>query len=249
MTGHEVFDGAHLRATLFAKGLERALFVTFLHRRDTDGVFAKPRPLAKALAAGWGHLYVQARRNDWYINDETEGLIAALSALPPRFTRRVAMGFSMGGYAALRLASAMALDEVVLISPQVSIDPARVPWDRRYLHEARGFDPVRGDLARCPAPGLRGLLLVDPSRAPDLRHARLIAGLFPGVRPVRLGFGGHPATRVLDEGGGVGAIQEALIAGALTPAHVVALHRQARRTSEFYRRKLDEAMAARRLRA
>lgn len=246
MTGERrLFDGARLRASLFADGGERGLFVTFRHRVKVDGALEPARPLARARAAGMAHLHIQTRLNDWYVNPETKALAAVLAPLARGFTRRQAMGFSMGGYGALRLAGALRLDEVVLVSPQVSIDPAIVPFDPRYRGSAAGFDPVDGDLRRHPAPGLRGLVLFDPARALDRRNAEMIVALHPGLDPCRLGFGGHPATRVLGEGLGIGALQARLIAGGLSRAEVVGLHRRARGTSGFYRRKLDAALRLR----
>lgn len=245
MSEARLFDGDRLRASLFAEGGEAGLFVTFRHRLDADGAFSEARPLQKARGAGLAHLYLQSRVNDWYVNPETAALAAALAPLARRYRQRLAMGFSMGGYAALRFAGALGLQRVVLISPQVSIDPARVPWDPRYRDSAGGFDPVAGDLARHPAPGLAGLVIFDPFRPLDARHARMIAALHPGLLPTRFGFGGHPATRVLGEGPGVGPLQARLIDGSLNREGALALHRRARRSSEFYRARLRQVLAAR----
>lgn len=240
-----LFDGSHLRASLFADGGESGLFVTFRHRLSEDGTFAEARPLAKARGAGMAHLFVQSRANDWFINPETPDLEAALEPLARRHVRRVAMGFSMGGYGALRFARVLGLQQVALISPQVSIDPGQVPWDPRYRADSQGFNPDLGDLARRAAPGLKGVLIYDPFRPLDARHAARIAALFPALHLTRYALGGHPATRVLGEGAGVGPLQARLIDGGLTRAGALALHRRARRGSQLYRTKLAQMLSAR----
>jgi hypothetical protein len=240
-----LFDGAQLRASLFAEGGESGLFVSFRHRLDQAGAFAEARPLAKARASGVAHLFIQSRLNDWYVNPETAELEVALGSLRGRHARRVAMGFSMGGYAALRFAGALGLQQVVLVSPQVSIHPAEVPWDPRYRADAGGFAPELGDLARRAMPGLRGLVIFDPFRPLDARHAARIGALFPGLSLTRFALGGHPATRVLGEGPGVGPLQARLIDGGLSRAGALALHRRARRSSQLYLSKLAQMLSAR----
>lgn len=240
-----VFDGNRLRASLFAAGGEAGLYVTFRHRVEADGDFSPARPVRHALAAGFAHLHIQSRRNDWFVNPETADLEAALAALAPAYARKRALGLSMGGYGALRFAGVLGLERAVAVSPQVSIHPAEVPWDPRYHADAGGWKAALGDLARHPAPGLTGAVLVDPSRPLDLRHARLAAGLFPGLALCRLGFGGHPAAQVLNEAVGIGRLHALLLAGEDSRARLTALHRGARRQSDRYRARLDRALAAR----
>jgi hypothetical protein len=240
-----LFDGAHLRASMFATGGESGLVVTFRHRLSEAQDFSPANPLGRARAAGMAHLYLQSRANDWFINPETRALEAALAPLARRHARRLAIGFSMGGYGALRFAGVLGFQQVLLISPQVSIDPAQVPWDPRYREDAAGFDPDLGDLARRAVPGLRGLLIFDPFRPLDARHADRIAALFPGLDRTRFALGGHPATRVLGQGAGVGPLAARLIDGGLARAEALALHRRARRSSELYRIKLAQMLSAR----
>lgn len=249
MTGREgearVFDGERLRASLFASGGERALFVTFRQWLKVPGAFGEARPVRQARAAGHAHLHIQARLNDWYVNAETHALEAALAPVTARYSVRRAMGFSMGGFGALRLAPVLGLGEVILVSPQLSVDPGLVPWDPRYRMEAAGFDPVLGRLAPLPAGSLSGCLLFDPSRPLDRRNAEGIAAMFPAIALCRLGFGGHPATQVLREGAGIGALTGLLLNGALSRPAVLALHRKARAGSENYARWRARALDAR----
>ncbi|MHA6346518.1 alpha/beta hydrolase [Roseivivax sp. CAU 1761] len=222
-----VFEGRLLRADLFPGG-GAGLFVTFRQRLDLPRGFDAPRPVRTFTEAGFAHLHCQARDNDWYVNAETASFAAALADCAAGQPRRIAMGFSMGGYAALRFAAALRLDRAVLVSPQVSIHPETVPWDRRFHAHAEGFDPVAGDLARHGRPALEGVILADPFRRADLRNAQAIRALFPGLALARLAGGGHPASAVLRAGGRFGALQRCLTAPEFDPGRLVRLHRRVR---------------------
>ncbi len=244
LTPLRIFDGAQLRATLFnPQGVK--LFVSFRQRIAEAGQFCDPAPANAFVAHRHAHLYLQSRQNDWFINDETTALESALRALVPRYRVVRAMGFSMGGYGALRFAAALGLDQVVLVSPQVSIHPAVVPWDGRYADSAAGFDPVLGDLAARAVPQVRGLLAYDPFRAQDRSHARAIAELFPKLHLCALAGGGHPATEILHQGGIFGRVQLRLRQNRLDRRWLVQEHRRLRSESTVYWSRLSEYAAGR----
>lgn len=230
-----VFDGAYLRASLFNPGQSR-LFVSFRQRSAAAGQFSAAGPVKTFTRAGFSHLYLQSRMNDWYINPETDAFEAALAAFCAGYDQAAAMGFSMGGYAALRFARALNLARLIAVSPQISISPEHVPFDRRYHKYADGFDPDRGRLEQRGHP-VEGAVLADPFRPADMVHAEMIQMVFPGLAIARLAGGGHPATQVLRAGGGFAALQQLLLrgsAGAQAAQCAVALHRPARQSSPLY---------------
>ena len=243
MTPHRVFDGDLLRADLFNAQAPR-LFVTFRQRVDDAGLFSGANPVKSFVRHGFAHLHLQSKYNDWYINDETDALDAALAALGKSYHGSLAMGFPMGGYAALRFAKALGVRDVMLISAQVSIHPDVVPWDRRYREDAGAFDRTRGDLGLHGDQSLRGLTIYDPFRPKDRRNARAIHDLFPSVLPCRFVGGGHPATQVLRMMAGLGGLQTGLRKGALTRKRAVDLHRSVRSGSPLYWRRLAKAAVA-----
>ncbi len=239
-----LFDGAHLRAHLWP-GRSGVLVATFDFRSRRDS-FAEPSASLQIARAGHAQLAIGSRCNDWFINPDTEALEPVLARVAAAHHTVRALGWSMGGYGAFRFAAALRAQTVVAVSPQVSIAPALVPWDRRYRDEAEGFDDALGDLAPRALPGLAGLILVDPFLRHDIRHAAMLQALFPGVAIARLGFGGHPATRVLRETGRAGAVQRA---GFIDPPHratVLAAHRAGRRASSGYWTRLAARAGARR---
>lgn len=236
MKSDRVFDGGLIRAELFNPDGAQ-LFVSFRQRLGEPGSFDTPRPVRSFTSQGMAHLHLQARWNDWYINGETEALETALRALTARFDRVVAMGFSMGGYAALRFAAALRLDQLIAVSPQYSIARDHVPFDRRYRDCAGGFVPDLGDLAPRGTP-VGGVILADPFRPLDLRNAELICAAFPGLRIARLAGGGHPASRVIREGGRFAKLQAQLTKPRVPLRRITMIHRNSRRDSPRYWRHL-----------
>lgn len=238
-TAQIVFDGDRLRATLF-NGDAQKVIVTFRQRITPDGAFDVPKPVQRFVGQGYAHLHLQSRLNDWYVNPETEAFEENLSTVTAPYRRVVGTGFSMGGYAALRFSKALRLQHVILVSPQISIAPSLVQWDRRYRDCAAGFDPALGDVACRSRRGMKGVVLIDPFRPLDRRHSTLICQAFPRLEVCRLGCGGHPATRVVGESGGFGRVQAQLLNGQVDSDKIRQIHRNGRRGSPTYWRHLSE---------
>lgn len=248
MTLRTVFDGDHLRASLAAApdGATGKLMVTFDFRQVGKTDFAPANVSASFAKAGFAQLSIKTRANDWFINPDTRTLDSALANLATGFDEVRCLGYSMGGYGAFRFAGALRAKSVVAVSPQVSIHPDEVPFDRRYRAESRGFDLIEGSLSARGIDDLTGLVLYDPFVRPDGIHAKRLAALFPRLCFARLGFGGHPATRVLRASGKAWTVQKAALDPQSGRTTVLQAHRQGRRTTEPYWRKLaDYAMSDR----
>lgn len=229
-----VFDGDLLRARVWWPGpAATTLYVTFRQRTRDPGTFSDFRAVRQALALGSAHLHVQSRWNDWYLNAETAALEAALRRLRTCFDSARALGFSMGGYAALRFAGALALDQALVISPQFTLDHHTLPEDRRYA-EAGGFDARLGDLRVHARSDLTGVVVFDPFRRLDRLHANLISATMPGMALAPFCFGGHPATLAVGEVGGFGAVQRLSLCAPLSAQELVRLHRDLRARSRRY---------------
>lgn len=237
MKPHLLFDGTQLRATLF-RPRRRKLFVSFRQRVGHAGACDEAQPVMGFTRRGYAHLHIQSRDNDWFINGETEAFESVLQQFSARFDEVVAMGFSMGGYGALRFARVLHLSRVMAISPQVSIDPALVPFDRRYRAEARGWDTDLGDMTT-RGTAVQGVVLVDPFKPLDLGHGRMVCEIFPNLHLVKLPCGGHPATRTIRQGGRFDWLKTALAEDTLNPRDITRAHRDVRRKSESYWRHLS----------
>jgi len=226
-----VFGGDLLRARLWVPDRPTtALYVTFRQWLPDPGRFSDRGPVRRALTAGLAHLHIQTRWNDWFLNPETIGLEAALKAARGRFMTARALGFSMGGYAALRFSRVLRLNQVLLISPQVSL---RVPGEDRYP-EAAGFDAGAGELATHARPDLKGVVAFDPFHRLDSLHARRITALLPGIAAAPLAFGGHPGSLAITSAAGFPALQRLSLSPRLRPQDVQRLHRDLRPTSARY---------------
>lgn len=229
-----VFDGAHLRARLWLPDRPTtALYVSFRQWVDEPGSFTETGRVQRALAAGLAHLHIQSRWNDWFVNPDTAALTLALKSTRARFMTARALGFSMGGYGALRFSRALRLNQALLISPQVSLDPKVAPWEDRYP-EAQGFDPALGDLATHARKDLNGVIVFDPFHRLDRLHARAIMALLPGIVPAPLVFGGHPGTLVLKGANRFPMLQRLSFSSRLQARDIVRLHRSLRASSPRY---------------
>lgn len=229
-----LFDGALLRARLTRPpDAGPVLYVTFRQRMEEPGAFSDDPPVRKALLRGMTHLHLQTRWNDWYLNAETQALEAALRQLRAGFAEARAVGYSMGGYAALRLARALDLTQALVISPQFTLDRRLIPQERRYAEAAR-YDAALGDLARHGKPGLTGAIVYDPSHRLDRLHARRIAELMPRMAPAPCMFGGHPATQAIRAANGFPAFQALGLDGDLSATAITRLHRSLRAGSSRY---------------
>lgn len=234
LRARRVFDGDRLRAELWLpKTPATTLYVTFRQRVPDPGRFADDIPVRRALNEGLAHLRIQSRWNDWFLNAETPALEAALADLRSGYVAALALGYSMGGFGALRLARALGLDQVILVSPQFTLDRAILPAEKRYP-EGKDFDGRLGNLAVHGKPDLAGLVLFDPFRRLDRMHADLITRAMPAIGRAPLSFGGHPATNALGQAGGFRALQAISLAPGATAREVVGLHRRLRAGSPRY---------------
>jgi hypothetical protein len=240
-----LFDGRHLRAVLLP-GVKDRLIVTLDYRLIGRAEFTADTHSSTFARGGFAQLSIKTRTNDWFINPDTAELEQALARVGEGYRHVGMLGYSMGGYGALRFARALQAKTAVLVSPQFSINPDVVPFEERYPIEGLRFDPLRGDLSRSPAPALRGLIVIDPFVRPDLCHARLIRQHFPGLALARLSFGGHPAIRVIRGAGKLWTIHRE--ASSLLPERRLLCqeHRAARREAAGYWRRLAAWAANRR---
>lgn len=237
--GELVFSDARLRATLHGGDADK-LIVTFDNRKLGKTAFEPRDPARNFLNAGYAQLHIETKANDWFVNASTPELETALSSLKGRFGQIKAIGFSMGGYGALRFSGALGIAGVALVSPQISIDRSLVPFETRYKREARRFDARIGALDGAN-PDLGGLICYDPFHALDRAHAGLITAAFPNIRRVPMALGQHPATNILRELKAIGRVQKQLVQGFDAPA-LKADHRDAcRATALYWTRLADKA--------
>lgn len=152
---------------------------------------------------------VATTADDWYPRDVMAALLPAIRAAARPVI--ATYGFRMGGYAALKYASALGARGALALSAQYSIDPADGTAGERVVAH---FDPLRhGGMRIAPGDYPDGaVLLWDPVSRADDRHAQAIARL-SGIRPVKLRLAGQAAPAIFSETGRLVPVAEALLAG------------------------------------
>ncbi|SEQ62376.1 hypothetical protein SAMN05428995_105337 [Loktanella sp. DSM 29012] len=245
MTVTRLFSGTHLRADLMQTGAAD-LIVTFDWRVIGRRGFTDMTPNQRFLDAGYDQLMIATSANDWFINRDTTALERALDGVSAQYDAVLGIGFSMGGYGAVRFSRTLGIQRIVAVSPQVSISHAHAPFEWRYREEAAGFDPALGDLTQRADPDLTGHLLLDPLNGADLAHGRALQVHCPGLRLVRLTGAGHPASGLLRAVKRAGRIPGLLLDPEDGLRPLLQDHRTARRGQPDYWARLAAALDVRR---
>ncbi len=219
----------------FSKGGDKngdVLFVTFENRasvRTSDDRL--PWGFSFLKDAGYAVLGVKAKRADWYRDAELSTLFASADfhAFANSYRRVIFYGGSMGGTGALMLATPGST--VLVISPQVTLDPMLSSWETRY-DEARAFDWSGDHQAVAGAARASAVyVLYDPFDRLDCKHVALLPRAT--LHHLRLPFLGHGVPRwILD----TGLLKDLVLMVAdanLTPAAWNKLARRRRNTPDY----------------
>lgn len=239
--GTEIFSGNHLRAVCYWPD-RPALTARFDHWRMQRDGFPMDRPGGNFETSGTACLTIESAQNDWFLNPDLPDLCAALRRFTARYAHVNAIGFSMGGYGALRLAQALHLTQAILISPQISIRPEIAPYENRYLKEAAQIDATADVLPDHP---LGGALLYDPTIPQDLAHKSAICQKFTGITPIPCWYGGHPASQSLVEGRQFGGLLQELFRHPMRPGAILRLQKRARENSPRYVKAMQDTLTRR----
>jgi len=159
-------------------------FAALTHRPQGDWIWAGP-PIEKLDLDAVGFI---GKRENWYPAASMRAAAPAVRALLR--PQAVGYGYSMGGYAVLKYGRLLGLTHGLAVSPQVSIDRAEVPWERRFQ---RFRDPAlhAGMITRPgEAPPIM-LVAGDPGWELDGLHLR--TAMTQGARLVALPFMRHAA--------------------------------------------------------
>ncbi len=194
-----------------------------------------------------GHdaVHVVSADNAWYQHPDMGPACEAIRAAARGRSRVVTYGSSMGGYAALRFAEAVGAAAAVAISPQFSIDPARVPFETRWTEYADGlrFLWEQDEGGPADAPSLKTAYVIYDPTEDDRRHVELLSRRYPVV-PFTLPYAGHPAGTFLAEAQLLAPSVLAMIEGVFDPETLRAQVRAARRRSGKYHFILSERQPA-----
>lgn len=175
--------------------------------------------------------HLLSRDNDWFQYPRLPDALAAMRAAAAGAGSVLAYGSSMGAYAAVRFADAVGATAALALSPQYSIDPAKVPFERRWGQDQRRVRALPGldGPVRCR---IRPVVAYDPCGM-DRPHADLIARDTP-IQRLRLPFAGHPVGGYLQEAGLLHGLVMQALDGTLDVAAVERAARAARRGLATY---------------
>ena len=175
---HIVVDGAHMRLEYNGPLLED------LALTEGPRVVVAFAPFDYPFSndvEGWGsasfskrdiaHVCVFHSAEDWHQNDDFFPAMQACRAFLGPHIKITSYGFSMGGYGALLGAKALDAGRAVAVSPQFSIDPAMVRFERRYEPQWAAMKGWKFDLSKhmkdSPA---EYIVLYDPLHQQDRKH-------------------------------------------------------------------------------
>ncbi len=102
----------------------------------------RPRPTSCARLFGFYEKFLNDRSipalhfishwNHCWQTEEMQECLAIGFETTRQSERRIGYGSSMGAYASLKFSEILQLDSVAAFSPQFSVDPAKVPWEKRW---------------------------------------------------------------------------------------------------------------------
>lgn len=194
-------------------------------------------------SSGVSAIHVLGRGDDWYQYPEMAEVMEVVREVTVGSDRVMTYGSSMGGYAAIRFADAAGAHAVLAISPQYSIDPAKAPFETRWLQEAcriAWLPEIDGPI-RCDC---LPVIVFDPS-GDDRRHVEMIAAE-TAIQPIDLLHSGHPSATYLSELGLLGPLVLKMLSGTLDLAVFRAEARSRRRQCPAYLSRLAALQPARR---
>ena len=232
--------GAAGHSFLYMPRSKKTLVVTFdnldiaMNKREDR----RPWGFSFIEKQGWSMLGVLAGGWTWYrepwVAQEFDRLAA--EGFFAQFERVVFYGASMGGYAAAAFSAACPGADVVVISPQSTLDKTIVPWETRYkVAWDRDFSGKYGDAAQASAQARRVSILYDPYEPLDSGHVARFTGA--NVVKLRTPLLGHRLGSSLHQMGILTPIILGALDGTLTEA---SFYQQLRARRDFprYQREL-----------
>lgn len=229
-----------------APAADRVTWVVTFDHYHNDSDLDRPGFGEEFLASyGISAIHFVCKGNDWFQYDDMMQACRTARAALFEARRILAYGSSMGAYAAIRFADLIGAHAVLALAPQYSIDPAKVPWETRWLQDGtriRWREALDGSIRCKPVP----FLIYDPM-GNDLRHADRIAQDIAILR-IPLPLSGHPVTTYLSDTGLLHPLLLAAIDPDGDPVGTIRAGLKRRKTSSFYLAELARAQPAWRLR-
>ena len=189
-----------------SNGILVVSFANFLSQQKKDQFGFGEKLLRDA---GISAIHITCASNNWYQYSDLLRLGDLVSDIRKRYQQVVTYGSSMGGYAAILFSGQLQAVRVIAASPQYSIDPAKVPYDRTWDHIAKNVmfinDEIGGHISG-------QVFLIYDDKHVDGQHADRIAAEMP-VQRIVTPHAGHPSVHFLHRAGILKQLTLDLIAG------------------------------------
>lgn len=192
-----LYRSAALEVRRIPAGDGRRQVVTFDSYHEPPGFDRPGFGEAFFRAEGITAVHVMSHGNDWFQYPEMKSVLSLIREACTGAERLMAYGSSMGGYAALRFASAIGAQSALALSPQYSVDRRKVPFETRWAADRRRIRFVKaleGRIAQVPLM----VLAYDFRHDIDRRHVVRL-GAFTDIEQIPLLYAGHPVGPFLND--------------------------------------------------
>lgn len=193
-----IYDGDHLLVATKERDIEtKAVFVTFNEHGFAPGGmrFWGDQIVDKLPISGVG---IVSKKPNWYPEaDMHKAMPAIFDFIGQRPV--ITYGFSQGGYGALKYSAALGARGTLSFSPQISINPKDVDFDKRF-HQYHEEDLRNGEMILPNDVGQNSFVFYDPHEKLDCINAEMITE-YSGVNRVICPFTDHGSIRQITDTG------------------------------------------------
>ena len=220
-----LFDGTDIRIVVSHHGSD-AVVVSFSPRPQRPG--DNLRGFGRDFFDGQGvtGVYVVALWANWWQSPEMDTAIEAVrrSGIVANSPHSLAYGGSMGGFAALNYATRFECKHALVVSPQVTIEPADILFETRWADDRaklilRDPDSRTGLGMTC-----HYTVIFDPFDSGDARHVALLPD-HARVQLVPLPLCSHSPLMLIKE---IGYLKELVLQSIKAPPDIALLRRRVR---------------------
>ena len=204
------------------------LWITFDHAGLPEKIAVEERigwAAPELIRYGWTVLAVKARKRDWFLKEDMARFFRSnqFRKIAEGKTRIILYGLSMGGFAALGYSTMIPGSTVFAISPQTTLHPKKVPWEKRFSYAmGENWDGPFADIATLdPAHG-EAFVLYSPLNKFDGPHVDRIHDFQP-LTLLGLRGNAHVPGGMLKESGVLKKIVQALADGTFSEDYFASL--------------------------
>lgn len=169
-----IFDGKDVRILhSLVSGSKDTLIITFTPLVHKD--FDPPVGFGQAFFAKRGYdclCFISERPHWWQVSEIFDALSHAVK-ISSQYKQVVCYGSSMGAYGALMFSGALSATEIIAAAPQFSIDPAKVEFERRWVHHATKLKFIYDDMNASISHNAKKFIIYDFNSI-DRKHVDLI---------------------------------------------------------------------------